>query len=229
MLRNRFNYFSIIKTFSFVLLIGLLFSSENIFAHTVNYTLGNLSHTEVGLVYLKMGFTHILPFGFDHVLFIMGLFFFNSKLKSVIWQATAFTVAHSITLGLAMYGIIKPVSSIVEPVIALSIVFVAVENILSTRLNWWRIVIVFCFGLIHGCGFASALSELGLPPDDYLLSLISFNIGVELGQISVILLAFILVGKWFGEKIWYRQRIVMPVSFMIGAIAMYWTIERIFF
>ena len=191
--------------------------------------LNNISGIDVGWVYLKLGFTHILPLGLDHILFVLSLFLLNPKLKPVIWQATAFTIAHSITLGLAMYGIIKPVSSIIEPIIALSIVFVAVENILTTQLKWWRVLIVFCFGLIHGCGFASALGELGLPANDYLLSLISFNIGVELGQVSVILLAFLLVGKWFGEKPWYRQRIVMPVSFMIGTIALYWTIERIFF
>lgn len=215
----------------FLILVFLfsIFYFQSAMAHVIPYDLSKLSKADVGWIYMKLGYTHILPNGFDHILFVLGIFFLNPKLKPVIWQATAFTVAHSITLGLAMYGFIKPVSSIVEPVIALSIVFVAVENILSTRLNWWRIVIVFCFGLIHGCGFASALSELGLPPNDYLLSLLSFNIGVEFGQISVILLAFILVGKWFGEKTWYRQRIVMPVSLMIGTIAMYWTIERIFF
>ena len=96
------------------------------------------------------------------------------------------------------------------------------------QLNWWRLLIVFCFGLIHGCGFAGALSELGLPPNDYLFSLVFFNLGVELGQITVILLAFLLVGKWFGEKVWYHRRIVMPVSFTIACIALYWTVERIF-
>ncbi len=210
------------------LLVICFLLSLDTFAHVIPYELSKLSTVDVGWIYMKLGYTHILPNGFDHILFVLGIFFLNPKLKPVIWQATAFTVAHSITLGLAMYGVIKPVSSIVEPVIALSIVFVAVENILTTKLKWWRVVIVFIFGLIHGCGFASALSEVGLPSNDYLLSLISFNIGVELGQISVILMAFLLVGKWFGEKTWYRQRIVMPVSFLIGTIALYWTIERIF-
>ncbi len=213
----------------FIFLISYFIFHSSAFAHVIPYELSKLSKADVGWIYLKLGYTHILPNGFDHILFVLGIFFLNPKLKPVIWQATAFTVAHSITLGLAMYGIIKPVSSIVEPIIALSIVFVAIENILTTQLKWWRVLIVFCFGLIHGCGFASALSEIGLPANDYLVSLISFNVGVELGQISVILLAFLLVGKWFGEKIWYRQRIVLPFSFMIGAIALYWTIERIFF
>src|SRR5258708_25684674 len=160
------------KSVLMISLFTILFFSP-VFAHVIPYELSKLSKADVGWIYLKLGYTHILPNGFDHILFVLGIFFLNPKLKPVLWQATAFTVAHSITLGLAMYGIIKPVSSIVEPVIALSIVFVAVENILSTRLNWWRIVIVFCFGLIHGCGFASALSELGLPQNDYLLSLVS--------------------------------------------------------
>jgi len=213
----------------FLIFLFSIFLISSAFAHVIPYELSKLSKADVGWIYLKLGYTHILPNGFDHILFVLGIFFLNPKLKPVIWQATAFTIAHSITLGLAMYGIIKPISSIVEPIIALSIVFVAVENILTTQLKWWRILIVFCFGLIHGCGFASALSEIGLPQNDYFISLISFNVGVELGQVSVILLAFVLVGKWFGEKTWYRQRIVLPVSFMIGMVALYWTIERIFF
>ena len=209
--------------------LACCFLSANAFAHVIPYDLNKLSKADVGWVYLKLGYTHILPNGFDHILFVLGIFFLNPKLKPVLWQATAFTIAHSITLGLAMYGIIKPLNLIVEPLIALSIVFVAVENILTTQLKWWRILIVFCFGLIHGCGFASALNELGLPPNDYLISLVSFNIGVELGQVSIILLAFLIIGKWVGEKTWYRQRVLLPVSFMIGTIGLYWTIERIFF
>jgi len=149
-------------------------------------------------------------------------------LKTVIWQASAFTVAHSITLGLAMYGYIKPLPSVIEPIIALSIFFVAMENILVRELKPSRIAIVFLFGLVHGMGFASALTSLGLPPSDYLLSLLSFNVGVELGQVAVILVAYWLLGRWFSDKPWYRQRVVMPVSAVIALIALYWTIERTF-
>jgi hydrogenase/urease accessory protein HupE len=216
------------KRISLTLLLFLL-AYSSAFAHVIPYELSKLSKMDVSWIYLKLGYTHILPNGFDHILFVLGIFFLNPKLKPVIGQATAFTIAHSITLGLAMYGIIKPVSSVIEPVIALSIVFIAVENIFTNRLKWWRILIVFSFGLVHGCGFASALSEIGLPQKDYAVSLLCFNFGVELGQISVILLAFILVGKWFGGKTWYRKRILIPVSLMIGMVAVYWTIERIFF
>jgi len=196
-------------------------------AHT-SYDFAQMDRGAIGWVYLKLGFAHIIPGGYDHELFILGLFLLSPKLKTLLWQATAFTVAHSITLGLAITGKISPAPSVVEPLIALSIAFVAAENILLSELKWWRIAIVFCFGLLHGCGFASALQELGLPEKNFFYSLISFNAGVELGQITVILTAYLLIGKWFGEKQWYKRRIVIPASAMITCIALYWTVERIF-
>ena len=102
-------------------LLVLFFISIRLLAHTVNYDFSAISKAEAGWIYFQMGFTHILPYGFDHVLFILGLFFLNPKVKSILWQATAFTIAHSITLGLAIFGFIHPVSSIIEPIIALSI------------------------------------------------------------------------------------------------------------
>ncbi|MFL5751861.1 MAG: HupE/UreJ family protein [Bacteroidia bacterium] len=198
-------------------------------AHAMSDALSKLSRTDVALIYLKLGFTHIIPLGFDHILFILSLFFLNPKLKPLIWQATAFTVAHTITLGLAMYGWISPPAHIIEPIIALSIMFVAIENIITDKLKATRIILVFAFGLIHGMGFASALAELGLPKNQFFTSLITFNVGVELGQLSIILLAWFLIGKWFSEKQWYRKRIVFPVSAVIAFIALYWTIERTFF
>ena len=142
--------------------------------------------------------------GLDHILFVLSLYILEPRLKPVLWQATAFTVAHSITLGLAMYGVIHPPTSVVEPVIALSILFVAIENIITDRINPWRLAVVFGFGLIHGMGFASALTSLGLPRKMFLESLLAFNVGVELGQVSVILLAWALVGRWAADKAWYR-------------------------
>jgi len=195
-------------------------------AHVV---VNNLSRTDAFYLYLQLGFTHIIPLGFDHILFILSLFLLNPNLKPVIWQATAFTVAHTITLGLSMYGLITPPSQIIEPVIALSIMFVAIENIITDKLRPTRIAIVFMFGLIHGMGFASALGQLGLPRNQFFLSLITFNIGVELGQLTIILAAWFLVGKWFSKKPWYRKRIVYPVSTVIACIALYWVIQRVFF
>lgn len=228
MLRNKKSGVSVKIGLFIGILFAFVFTSGNLFAHTINYSFSNFTPSEVGLVYLKMGFTHILPFGFDHVLFILGLYFFNSKLKSVIWQATAFTVAHCITLILTVYGYIHPISSVVEPIIALSILLLAVENIFAKEYKWYRILIVFGFGLFHGCGFASALAETGLPVNNITLALLTFNLGVELGQVAVILLLWGLVGKWHSDKVWYKSRIVVPVSLCIGAVALYWTIERAF-
>jgi len=213
----------------FLFLICGLFYSSNISAHAIAADLSKLSRTDVAWIYLKLGYTHILPLGLDHILFVLCIFLLNPKLKSVIWQATAFTVAHSITLGLAMYGLITPPSHIIEPVIALSIFFVAVENILTDKLKPSRVIVVFIFGLIHGMGFASALTGLGLPKKEFVTGLVTFNVGVELGQISVILSAWLLVGIWFSKKPWYKSRIVTPASAIIALIALYWMIERTFF
>lgn len=197
-------------------------------AHTINYELASLPQTGIAWTYLKLGFTHILPLGLDHILFVLSLFFLSSNLKTVLWQATAFTVAHTVTLGLSIYGYIQPLPALVEPLIALSIFFVAVENLLSKELRPGRLVVVFGFGLVHGMGFAGALNELGLPPGSFLNALLSFNVGVELGQITVILTAYFLAAKWFSGKPWYRQRVVNPVSMAIALVALYWTVERTF-
>ena len=186
-----------------------------------------MSKTDAALIYLQLGYQHIIPQGFDHILFVLSLFLLSPKLKPLLFQATAFTVAHSVTLGLVMYHVITPPANIVEPVIALSILFVAFENIISPKLKASRIGIVFLFGLVHGMGFANSLGQLGLPQNSYLTSLIMFNVGVELGQISVILLAFFLMGKWFGERPWYRNIIVIPMSILIATIACFWTVQRI--
>ena len=211
-----------------ILLIGIIIP-QSVFAHPMDDVLSKLSRTEVAYVYLELGFQHIIPLGLDHILFVISIFLLSPKLKVVIWQATAFTIAHTITLGLAMYEIITPPTHIIEPVIALSIMFVAIENIITDKLKPARVAIVFVFGLIHGMGFASALTELGLPKNQFFSSLITFNVGVELGQITVILIAWFLIGKWFSDKPWYRKRIVIPISVVIALFGLYWTIERTFF
>jgi len=153
----------------------------------------------------------------------------SANLRTIIWQATAFTIAHSITLGLAMYDVVSAPSHIIEPIIALSIMFVALENVITDKLKPHRIFIVFAFGLIHGLGFAGVLKDLGLPQREFVNALVSFNIGVELGQVAIILAAWFLFGKWFSHKPWYRTRIVYPLSILIAVISLYWTIERAFF
>jgi HupE / UreJ protein len=201
--------------------------NQPLFAHTSIVDLEKMSQTDTALLYIKLGYQHILPLGLDHILFVLSLFLLNPKLKSILWQATAFTVAHTVTLGLSMYHVIKPPSNIVEPLIALSIMYVALENIFSPKLKASRIGVVFLFGLVHGMGFASALGELGLPQNSYLTSLLLFNLGVELGQITVIVAAWFLLAKWFGDKTYYRKAIVIPLSIVISLVAAYWVVERV--
>ncbi|MCF6191364.1 MAG: HupE/UreJ family protein [Cocleimonas sp.] len=177
--------------------------------------------------YIVYGFEHILPKGLDHILFILGLFLFSTKFKPLLWQVTMFTLAHTITLGLAMNGIISLPANIVEPLIALSIAYVGIENIFSKKLHSSRLILVFAFGLLHGLGFASVLADFGMPDDAFAVALISFNIGVELGQLAIILGAFLLVGYWFGKKPWYKQAITVPVSMTITLVALYWFVERL--
>ncbi|MEP6596590.1 MAG: HupE/UreJ family protein [Ginsengibacter sp.] len=205
----------------------LLSLSSVVLAHTINYVLEKAPTGSVIWYYLKLGYTHILPEGFDHILFVISLCLLSNKIKVIFWQATAFTVAHSITLALSMKSIIIAPNAVVEPIIALSIVFVAVENMLLTKLKPWRIMLVFMFGLIHGLGFASALNEIGLPRNKFATSILSFNLGVELGQLTIILLVFGLIVIPLGKKPWYRKRIVFPLSVVIALVAGFWTIQRI--
>lgn len=212
-----------------VLLLPGLFLALPVSAHTINYSLEKAPAHAVVLYYLKLGFHHIIPAGLDHILFVCALCLLSNKIKTILWQATAFTVAHSVTLALSMKNIIVVPPAITEPIIALSICFVAIENILFSELKAWRIFIVFLFGLIHGMGFASALNEIGLPPGKFYTSILAFNGGVELGQISIIVILFSTLVALWGKKSWYRQRIVYPLSIVIALIAGYWTIARLFF
>ena len=217
-----------IRTYCKTGLVVLLFlACTPIFAHTINYALEKAPAGEVVWYYLKLGFAHIIPQGLDHILFVAGLCLLSTKIKTIIWQATAFTVAHSITLALSMKNIIVAPPAIVEPIIALSILFVAIENIILKELKPWRVLIVFLFGLIHGMGFASSLNEIGLPPGKFYTSILSFNIGVELGQIAVIAAMFLLLIIPMRKKEWYRKVVVYPLSVLIGIIAAYWTVERV--
>jgi len=193
------------------------------------YLLGKNSPPErpgvVAMDYGVLGFEHIFPNGVDHMLFVLGLFLLSTRLKPLLWQVTAFTLAHSATLGLSMAGVVSLPSGIVEPLIALSIAYIAVENLWTTELWPHRTVLVFSFGLLHGLGFAGALRELGLPEREFVVGLISFNVGVELGQLFVILIALGTIG-WFRDRPWYRPWIVYPISVAIAIVGLYWTAAR---
>lgn len=177
--------------------------------------------------YLLQGIEHIVPKGLDHILFVLGLFLLSTRWRPLLWQVSVFTLAHTITLGLAAAGYVTVPPTIIEPLIAFSIAWVAIENLFHDRLNALRILIVFVFGLLHGLGFASVLGELGLPSGQFLISLIGFNVGVELGQLGVILAAFALV-FWARGKDFYRPWIVRPASVGIALVGLYWGFERIF-
>lgn len=181
---------------------------------------------EIARQYLWLGYTHILPKGLDHILFVLGIFLLSRRWQTMLLQVTAFTVAHSITLGLSIYGIVSLPSRIVEPLIALSIAYVAVENLFTRDLKPWRVALVFMFGLLHGLGFAGVLRELGLPRQEFLTALLTFNLGVEGGQLTVIAAALLITAPVM-NKGWYRQRIVVPASIVIAAIGLYWTIARL--
>ncbi|WP_299596839.1 HupE/UreJ family protein [uncultured Tateyamaria sp.] len=191
--------------------------------------------------YVPVGFDHILPKGLDHILFVLGLFFLSTRLGPLLWQVTAFTLAHTVTLALGALGLVNLPGSIVEPLIAASIVYVAVENIFARGLNRWRPMIVFGFGLLHGLGFASVLGEFGLPEGQFIPALIGFNVGVELGQLTVIALAAFAL--WLGVRaarisdlegqeetitdynVMFRAW-SMTGSLIIAVVAIYWVIER---
>lgn len=180
------------------------------------------------VTWLAVGFQHILPMGLDHIVFILGLFFLSTRASVLLLQVSAFTLAHSLTLGLATLGWVAAPAGIVEPLIALSIIYVALDNLYAKHLERWRLAVVTLFGLLHGLGFASALNALALPADAMFTALLLFNVGVELGQLTVLLLALATVG-WLRRWVRYRERVAEPASLTIAGVGFYWLIKRLAF
>lgn len=177
-------------------------------------------------VWVVVGFQHIWPLGFDHILFVLGLFLVSTGAKSLLWQVSAFTLAHSLTLALTALGGLTVPAGIVEPLIALSIVYIGLEYLYPRKSSWLRFGVVFAFGLVHGLGFASALAELSLAAERPWAALLSFNIGIELGQLFVLGLAFLVVCL-FLRRPWYSRFIAQPASVTISGVGMYWFLGRI--
>ena len=178
--------------------------------------------------YFILGIQHIIPKGLDHILFIVGLFFFSVTLRPLLIQVTMFTIAHSITLIFVSVSYINVNPLIVEPIIALSIAYVGIENIFKQYVKeYLRYIIIFFFGLLHGLGFALVLSDIGYQSSQLIVNLISFNLGIEAAQIFIILSLYVLLGIKFSNKKYYRYIFQVPVSLFIALVGIYWFFERI--
>ena len=181
------------------------------------------------LEYIPVGFTHILPKGLDHILFVLGLLFLTPKFYPLLLQISIFTLAHTITLAISSLKIITISSKIVEPLIAASIIYIAVENFFNSSLTKNRSITIFFFGLLHGLGFASVLSSFGMPSTNFVWALVGFNIGVEIGQITIIFVFYAICIYWINTKNYYTKFISMPGSAIIALIGVFWFFERTLF
>ncbi len=175
--------------------------------------------------WVQLGFHHVM--GPDHVLFILGLFLLVPGWKPLLKQSLLFTLAHTITLALAVFGVVHVPGVWVEHLIALSIAWVGIENLLTRKLGRQRLILVFCFGLLHGLGFASVLAEKlgGIPRDQLTGPLLGFNVGVELAQISVLAAAFLLL--WPLRK--WKLQVQTIGSAFIALAGIAWAVQRLFF
>lgn len=194
-----------------------------------------VSRGAIALRYIREGVLHIFG-GPDHILFVLGLLLLGGTLKPVLKTITAFTLAHSVTLSLAATGVFSPTPRIVEPLIALSIVAIALENLRQERKltgaepepRDLRPYYAFGFGLIHGFGFAGALAEVGLPKTSLGVALASFNIGVEIGQASIVLAAFPLLNIFKSRRPAAFVKFAYAGSILIGIAGGYWFVTRLF-
>ena len=180
--------------------------------------------------FFVLGIQHIIPKGLDHILFIFGLFLFSLSLKKLITQITIFTIAHSITLIFVSLSVMRINPQIVEPIIALTIVYVGLENIFKNYIKeYLRYIVILFFGLLHGLGFALVLSDIGYKSTDLFINLISFNIGIEIAQISIVLVLYLLITLNFAKNKNYKILFQVPSSILISIIGLYWFFERINF
>lgn len=183
--------------------------------------------------FVVLGFEHIVPDGLDHILFVVGLVLGAARRwRQIVWSLTLFTLAHTLTLGLGNLAGRHFSAALVEPVIALSIALVAIDNLRQTRApagaaaSRWRYGVVFGFGLIHGMGFANALQEMELGSEHLLLGLFSFNLGVELGQLAVVG-ALLAALHWIRDPGQLRRHVIFPGSVVIAMVGIVFAIERL--
>lgn len=177
--------------------------------------------------FFRQGFVHVVPKGLDHILFVLGIFLLSAAWRPLILQVTAFTLAHSLTMALATFGLVAVPPSVVEPIVAGSIVFVAVENILRPVYSPRRLAVILAFGLVHGLAFAGALGDIASATGSLGVALVGFNFGVEAGQLAVIAVAWILTFRITDETV-RRRFVVVPASALIALAGLWWAYERIF-
>ena len=193
----------------------------------------DINHAEpVGIIkhfieFVNIGFNHVIPLGWDHILFIIGM-----ALSSLLWRrllvlVSSFTLAHTLTLGLAMFGLVEISPRIIEPLIAFSIAYVAIENLFIKQSIKRKTLVVFVFGLIHGLGFASMLKSFEMTTEYFSTTLIGFNVGVELAQIVIIFAVVLVLIILRALKFNYRKLAIIPTSIIIALIGFYWGIERL--
>lgn len=191
-----------------------------------------VSALRVLLDFIPVGFGQILPFGGDHMLFLLALFILSPFLKPLFWQAVVFALAQSATLALGTFGMIDLPMQILGPLLALSITLLAIETIFSASsasgVTWFRTTLVFGVGLLQGLSWARILRETGWPKGQALPELAGFSIGVGLGQIAVLLLAFVVLGVWTRNQAWYRTRVALPVAVTVASLGFYTLLERAF-
>jgi hydrogenase/urease accessory protein HupE len=178
--------------------------------------------------FVPSGVHHIL-IGPDHLLFLVGLLLLGGTIRKLALVVTSFTLAHSVTLSLAALNILSPPANIIEPAIALSIVYVGADNLLAQGGRDVRAWIAFAFGFIHGFGFANVLREMSLPPQALGWSLFSFNLGVEIGQLGVVIGVASLFALLRSRSIWAKRYLLLVGSILVMAAGAFWFIERVFF
>jgi hypothetical protein len=183
------------------------------------------SPTKVVLDYLRLGFLHILPNDVLQVLFVIGICLLSMSPGPIARQASTFVVAQTFTLGLSSFGLLSIRPAIVGPMIALSVAYVAAENLFTAELKPSRLGLVFAFGLLQGVGFATALGRIGLPSSSRTGAALAFNVGVVAAEIAVIALTLAAIG-WLRDREWYRRRALVPISLVLVGLGAYWTVTR---
>lgn len=179
-------------------------------------------------LYVFLGFIHVLPVGVDHIAFIICIFLVSKSWKEMLLFCTTFTLAHSITLLLAVSKLVSIPSTIVEPIIALTILYSALEAIFQQKRTPWKPFILFFFGLMHGLGFASAFSEIEMDNSAFIQRILGFNLGVELAQLTIMLSLYFTLTRYLSHKKYYHTKIVQPIATGIACLAIFWCMDRLF-